>query len=173
MTKKEIINKALEIFEQNKKEFKKEFKKYCFNENLTKDLLEKYINAEFKHALKHGWSIEKTNKHFIENYLNLDYILHSLRQFQYMKTALLQKRLVINSVSDNGKKWSVRYVLKNNVLNFSPIHLMAICSYNFDVHKGIFIISDPDPALKLILTMSKNLGLKDKQVHQDQQIFYN
>lgn len=169
MSKAKNIKKAIEILNNNKSVF---YRATGFNHKITAQLITKYITANYHFKKSFGHSTDDIDREIIEYDLNLDSLINTLKQYQTIKNAIKNKRLILNCVSNNGLNWDVSYVVKNQIHSIPLIHKKTLSGYKLNYDTGAFCVScyGTSRPLELILGFGCVLGLNFHDIPQSQQI---
>jgi len=169
------IKKALEILKTD------ELKKcltYCdFSEETGNRLITEKVKAEyhyFKWCNKKGsnWTDEKISKDLNDYWLNIEGLISWINHFWEIKKAILDKRLLLNCVSNNALNWCVHYVISDKIMNISLTDLKALNCYRINYKEGSILVNayGTSRTLEIIESMGRRLGLTFEQIPQSQQV---
>jgi len=150
-TKKRLIEKYKESVKEYWRYCEKEYKRE-FGKEAGKGYAKKHIELELKN-------------------LNEEEVL---KEFMEVKEALKEKRLVLWHVDGKGLKWKVGIIKENEIRPLGFYFLGALCPYKLDYRTGAYkmYVYGTSRPLEIILNFGYSLGLKFKEIPQNQQILY-
>jgi len=164
------INKAIDIYEKNKSEFKQ----FGFKDEVIKDLLKRKIKANYHFFLNQKWDRKEIDKDLNHFYLNLEGLKEWIKDYSDIKKAILNSKLMIICISDNGFNHKVYYLKNNQVAKISLTTLKSLNTYSINYKKGSVCVSayGTSRALEIILSMGYKLGLRFDEIPQKQITIY-
>lgn len=95
---------------------------------------------------------------------------HTLKQFEYVKKALLEGRLLLWCAG--GVSWRIAVIHDNKINTLSLRVLKSLCAYSLNYETRAYKMScyGASRPLEIILNFGYRLGLKFGEIRQDQQI---